>query len=475
MVVEIFATTDTGSRSYNEDNFAVCKDLSQKSWSFMPHEKFSLSESGAVLLVADGMGGTNAGEVASDIAQQHIQDQFNTLTDIPTTDKARLSLLQSMVMEAHRALVAHQETNLETAGMGTTLIILWVFTDKAFVAWCGDSRLYVYRKHEALAPFTDDHSLVWQLVKQGQLTPEEARLHPESNIITQSLGDPSYPPKPDASLIDIKTGDRFLLCSDGLNGMLSDDEIYTILTQEEDTVQASKRLVYEANQAGGKDNITVVMLDVVQKDEVAEAPSEPDTTNPLSVVPPKPHTTQELKNYISTRNKVIGALTGLLCLALTYIVIDKHLFTAEEPEAGTQPHSEAPASANFPLITPEDEPAGPAIADQEHVIAVPVSNTKPEPIKKPTPAFSNNQVPDTASSKEVKTKADSLPVKTKQDTSANPSAPATAPLQNGTTVNVNPKTDKEAEAQRQLQESTKKAEAKPEKTSATTTDSTDKF
>jgi protein phosphatase len=150
--------------------------------------------------------------------------------------------------------------------MGTTLTIIWIFPHKSYVAWCGDSRLYIYRKNAFLIPVTDDHSLVWEMVKAGELTPEEARIHPESNIITQSLGTPSFPPKPEAKAFEVHQGDRLLLCSDGLNSMLSDEQIYRILSEEESTITACKKLVEEANEAGGRDNITVIILDV--KEEV---------------------------------------------------------------------------------------------------------------------------------------------------------------------------------------------------------------
>ncbi|CAN5587273.1 hypothetical protein BH23BAC1_BH23BAC1_25450 [soil metagenome] len=267
MTVEIFASTDVGRNyDHNEDNFAICKDLSLGEWVFRSNEQFKLSEKGAILLIADGMGGTNSGEVASNIAQQSVREDFTLLENIPSTDKEILSWLKKTINHAHEEIVNFQGTNLETAGMGTTLTVVWIFNHKSYVAWCGDSRVYRYRQNTELHPLTDDHSVVWELVKSGDLTPEEARLHPESNIITQSLGTPSYPPKPDAKVFDLKKGDRLLMCSDGLNGMLGDLQIMQILNEEINTINACKKLIEEANLAGGKDNITVILLDVKESE-----------------------------------------------------------------------------------------------------------------------------------------------------------------------------------------------------------------
>ncbi|GEO04189.1 hypothetical protein AAE02nite_18530 [Adhaeribacter aerolatus] len=330
MIIEIFATTDNGQRyGQNEDNFAVCKDLANKNWGFKPQEKITLSEQGAVMLVADGMGGANAGEVASDIAQKVVQEQFNQLTEVPGTDKEKVSFLKKVIQAAHEAIVAHQVDNLETAGMGTTIVLLWTIPDKAYIAWCGDSRLYIHKKGIPLKPLTDDHSYVWELVKQGKITPKEARLHPESNIITQSLGDPTTPPKTETKIIDMQEGDRFLLCSDGLNSMLDDEEIEAVLTQEEDTVEASKRLIAEANAAGGHDNITVILFDVHEA-----------TAKQVAI--PARTTTQELRNFIRSKNRVIAVLSFLLVCVLGYVVAGYIPKKSSNEPIAKQPLSNAP-------------------------------------------------------------------------------------------------------------------------------------
>ncbi|GAA4438805.1 hypothetical protein GCM10023188_34610 [Pontibacter saemangeumensis] len=338
MIVEIFATTDNGQRpGQNEDNFAVCKDIVSKSWGFKPNEKLSLTKEGALLLVADGMGGANAGEVASDIAQRVVQEEFNRMAEVPAPDKQKLAWLKKVILTAHEAIVAHQINNLETSGMGTTVVVLWATSEKAYVAWCGDSRLYVHRKGKTLEPATDDHSYVWELVKRGQITPEQARLHPESNIITQSLGDPVTPPNPEVKVIDYHEGDRFLLCSDGLNSMLADEQINDVLEQEKDTVEACKKLIEEANAAGGRDNITVVLLDVRE----------------LSTSKPATTTTQELRKFIKNKNRTIVALGVLLISIIGYMAFSRISFPNSSPVV-TKAATAVPKPVNSTLTTTGD-------------------------------------------------------------------------------------------------------------------------
>jgi serine/threonine protein phosphatase PrpC len=309
MIVEIFASTDVGRNyQHNEDNFAICRDLSLREWVFKSNEETTISGKGAVLLVADGMGGTNAGEVASDLAQQSVKRQFNALESIPSTDKDILSWLKKVILQAHEEIIAYQSSHLETAGMGTTLTVIWAFPQKSYVAWCGDSRLYIFRDTVSLTPVTDDHSYVWEMVRVGELTPEEARLHPESNIITQSLGTPNYPPTPDAKMFELQQGDRLLLCSDGLNSMLSDAQISSILSQEQGTMNTCKRLVEEANKAGGKDNITVIVLDVKE-----EVPAVKTVT-----------VSQKLRKKNKVKNVIIGVMGVLLVTAVAFAMYNPY-------------------------------------------------------------------------------------------------------------------------------------------------------
>lgn len=300
--ISLFGTTDVGQlRDHNEDNFVIAKDLSQKIWNYKRDEVLELSEKGALLVVADGMGGTSAGEVASDIAQQSLQHVFNELPEMPADDNSMAKFIKDAIIQAHEIIVSHQQEHLETAGMGTTLVIAWITREKMHVGWSGDSRCYIYRKDEELTPFTDDHSIVWELVKKGKLTAEEARNHPESNIITQSLGEPSRPPKPQIKTVDLYQGDKVLLCSDGLNGMLSDEQIKEYLEKDIPVAQAAKELTDAANQEGGIDNITVLLAEVIDGEPkpVAEADSSASDKSTLT-------RTGALRRKIKARNTILG-------------------------------------------------------------------------------------------------------------------------------------------------------------------------
>ncbi len=306
--ISLFGTTDVGQlRDHNEDNFVIAKDLAQKLWSYKRDEVVALSEKGALLVVADGMGGTNAGEVASDIAQQSVQKAFDELQKIPADERSMAKFIKDAIIQAHEKIVSHQQEHLETAGMGTTLVIAWITREKMHVGWSGDSRCYIYRTDKELKPFTDDHSLVWELVKKGKLTAEEARNHPESNIITQSLGEPSRPPKPQTKTVDLYQGDKVLLCSDGLNGMLSDEQIKEYLEKDIPVAQAAKELTDAANQEGGTDNITVLLAEVIDGEPKPVARTDSSASDKSTLT-----RTGALRRKIKARNTILVIAAAII-------------------------------------------------------------------------------------------------------------------------------------------------------------------
>ncbi|WP_225000317.1 Stp1/IreP family PP2C-type Ser/Thr phosphatase [Cesiribacter sp. SM1] len=264
--VDIQAMTDVGRyRAHNEDNFIVCPDLSQKRWCLSDHPA-ELPPQGCLLVVADGMGGANAGEVASAIAVETIKNRFDLLEIEASQEEEQIQrYIAGAIMEAHEAIVAASAENPDRAGMGTTIVVAWVFPEKAVMAWVGDSRAYRFSKQDGLKLLTNDHSLVWELVMAGKLTPDEADIHPDSNIITQSLGAPDRLPRPDFTTCALKPGDRLLLCSDGLNNMLSHKAIEQILAKKIPLSEAGKKLIDAANEEGGDDNITVLSLELLEK------------------------------------------------------------------------------------------------------------------------------------------------------------------------------------------------------------------
>lgn len=260
MQVKITVSTNVGRvRTNNEDNFAITKPWSAQ------NSDLPLDSRGILLMVADGMGGTNAGEVASNIAASVVKEQFEIAT-LPQEDEARKDFLKNLLLIAHKNIVNHAFQHQGNAGMGTTVVLAWLIDNKAYIVWCGDSRCYLFRPEkpflQQLQLLTDDHSLVWQKVKTQELTPEQARLHPDSNIILQSLGDPSQMPKPEARMLNLQTNDQIMLCSDGLHGMLADEQIADVFRSPTDNI--CHEFVKQANKSGGEDNITVITAVVQQ-------------------------------------------------------------------------------------------------------------------------------------------------------------------------------------------------------------------
>lgn len=207
-------------------------------------------EDRAVFAVADGMGGHLAGEVASRMAIEAVQrmTQENACPGI--------AALREAVTSAHEAILAHAQDHIECAGMGTTLSVLWLGQNYAYIAHVGDSRIYRLREG-SLTQITQDHSLVEELVRAGLITREQARTHPRRNIITRALGTHGEN-EPDLLVTDIRDGDLFLLCTDGLTGMVTDEEIERVL-RENGMETAADTLLSLALDAGGRDNVTLIL------------------------------------------------------------------------------------------------------------------------------------------------------------------------------------------------------------------------
>ena len=218
--------------------------------------------------VADGMGGAKAGEVASATAIEVFDGELES-------DEPAESQLARIVREANRRIHRLAVSQESYRGMGTTLTAAKIEGDAVSLAHVGDSRAYLLREGE-LEQLTRDHSLVAELERSGQITPEAAEHHPQRSIITRALG-----PEPDVEVdtytIAGRDGDRFMICSDGLTSMISDDEVGSILRSAGGLEEAAEALVRAANQSGGRDNITVVLFRLGQAAETAGAPGEDDT------------------------------------------------------------------------------------------------------------------------------------------------------------------------------------------------------
>ena len=207
-------------------------------------------EARAVFAVADGMGGHLAGEVASRMAIEAVQRMARE------KERPGIAALREAVACAHETILAHAQDHIECAGMGTTLSVLWLGENYAYIAHVGDSRIYRLREG-SLTQITQDHSLVEELVRAGLITREQARTHPRRNIITRALGTHGEN-EPDLLVTDVQDGDVFLLCTDGLTGMVPDDEIERTL-RDCGIEAAADRLLALALDAGGRDNVTLIL------------------------------------------------------------------------------------------------------------------------------------------------------------------------------------------------------------------------
>jgi len=208
-------------------------------------------EERGVFAVADGMGGHLAGEVASGIAMDAIRKMAHD------HDIASVNIMRQTVADAHEAIVRRAEENPACSGMGTTLSVMWRGGHYMYIAHVGDSRIYRFRSR-MLERITQDHSLVEELVRARIITAEEARTHPRRNIITRALGTQGEN-LPDLLAADIKPGDLWLLCTDGLCGMISDEEIARVLGSGVTIDMMADSLIQKALDAGGRDNVTLVL------------------------------------------------------------------------------------------------------------------------------------------------------------------------------------------------------------------------
>jgi PPM family protein phosphatase len=257
-VAEHVARTDTGhQRATNEDSHL---------------------ERTPLFVVADGMGGAQAGEVASQVAISHFSDDL-----APSADGA-VELLVRAAQDANAEIHALAEADSRRAGMGTTLTAAYVGGDEVFLVHVGDSRAYRLRD-AMLERITEDHSLVEELLRQGRLTEEEAEEHPQRSIITRALG-PEPEVEIDTFTVDGRAGDVFLLCSDGLTSMVGESAIETILRGAPDLDRAADELVRAALAAGGRDNVTVLLFRLEDVGAYVDAPTEP--TPVVAPVAPEP-------------------------------------------------------------------------------------------------------------------------------------------------------------------------------------------
>jgi serine/threonine protein phosphatase PrpC len=233
VIGRVASLTDTGrKRRHNEDAYVMEPPL---------------------FAIADGMGGAQAGEVASRLAAAALKESG--------AGAGGEERIVALIQEANRRVYDRSSTDPNTSGMGTTITVALVDDERVAFGHVGDSRAYLIRDGR-MEQLTEDHSLVNELLKSGKLSQEEAESHPQRSVITRALGtDPDV--DVDTFSVPLQTGDLFLLCSDGLTDMVSEDSIFDVVEQNRDDIDAALRaLVKAANRGGGEDNITVVAFEI---------------------------------------------------------------------------------------------------------------------------------------------------------------------------------------------------------------------
>ncbi len=240
--MEAFASTDIGKvRDMNQDSYYISDE----------NDEIKL------YIVADGMGGYKGGEIASKLAIESAKNYIrNNFEEIKKEKELILELIKNAIEYANMVVYEKSKEIEELNGMGTTIDVCLIYSNKVYIGHIGDSRVYRLRK-EFFRKLTVDHSYVEQLVKEGNITKEEAYNHPKKNMLTKALGCTPFV-EPDVMVKGFLKDDILLMCSDGLTNMLKDNKIYEII--KENPKEASKNLVKKANELGGYDNITAVII-----------------------------------------------------------------------------------------------------------------------------------------------------------------------------------------------------------------------
>ena len=239
-MMKTFSMTDVGRRREMNQDYIYTSEVSVGN---LPN----------LFIVADGMGGHNAGDFASRYTVENVVESIaaSGLTE-------PVALLGEALRKVNENLLKLTEENAQLRGMGTTFVAATITQDRLNVANVGDSRLYIV--NQKIVQVTRDHSLVQEMVRLGEMNQEQARIHPDKNIITRAVG-AFKEIEVDYFEINLKPGDRVLLCSDGLTNMIEDFEIRQIMCSQRDIVESVERLVAAANQNGGRDNISVIIID----------------------------------------------------------------------------------------------------------------------------------------------------------------------------------------------------------------------
>lgn len=241
--MEVIALTDIGLvREKNQDSFLTLNELD------IP-----------LFVIADGMGGHRGGEVASSDAVKIIKEVFMDNKESLVSKKNIIRVIDDSIQKANKAIYKASLESADCSGMGTTISLCYIYKNKLLIGHVGDSRVYLIEKDE-ITQLTEDHSLVNELVKKGEITKDEARNHPKKNMITRAVGTSN---DIDVDIIEVKykNENKLLLCTDGLFNMLSEKEIIEHINQESSILEIGQQLINDAKSRGGPDNISLIIVE----------------------------------------------------------------------------------------------------------------------------------------------------------------------------------------------------------------------
>ncbi len=372
IVVHVFGRTDVGrTREHNEDAFLIA-DLTTGNASLREDVRTHVvGDRGSLFMVADGLGGAAAGEVASEMAVSTVLEEVLERWTQSDDDDAMsfAAALKGAAELTNQKIHEYAQEHPEHRGLGTTATIAGLLGDTLYLVQVGDSRAYLIRDGRA-QQITKDQSLTQRLVEAGELTQEEAERSERRNIILQALG-PEPAVKIDLTSQQVRRGDTLVLCTDGLSGLVSREEIAEVVTEMPDLVEACRELIDRANEAGGPDNITVVaarfegdgLSDAGDDDAVGHkvfvipghSPAGPDFTEldaemgirtsevPRLIMPP-----ERTRHSAGPSNRaLVLAIAALLVLAI--VLVGVRVFRATAADApGTQPSDSAKAAVSTP-------------------------------------------------------------------------------------------------------------------------------
>ena len=244
---------------------ALCSNIGKRRTTNQDYADYFLNDFVQLLLIlCDGVGGHLGGDVASQRTTQYIGQYFQDLNQALAPDQVT-AWIEGTLQLVNKQIYQEAQADKNLNGMGTTIVLALIVDGTIYLGHVGDSRAYIYKEGK-LQQYTEDHSLVNELLKAGQLTVEEAEAHPQKNIITQSIGQKDEI-QPDMGIISLEEGDYILLNSDGLTNMISGSEISDIVTSDISLEDKAATLIRFANNAGGLDNITVALVSI--KEEAA--------------------------------------------------------------------------------------------------------------------------------------------------------------------------------------------------------------